>query len=149
MKKIAILGASGQIAQHVIDMLAERGDTEMTLFLRDVRKLGRDIPDNARVIEGDVHDTAKLRDAVSGQDVVYANLAGDVDAQAAAIITVMKDAGSRKLIFAQRLAFITKYPANSVRGTTGKSVNIYRHIARLPISWRHQVWIMPSCALPG
>lgn len=112
MKKIAILGASGQIAQHVIDMLAERGDTEMTLLLRDVRKLGRDIPDNARVIEGDVHDTAKLRDAVSGQDVVYANLAGDVDAQAAAIITAMKDAGSRKLIFCTTLGIYDEVPGN-------------------------------------
>ena len=110
MKKIAILGASGQIAQHVIDMLAERGDTEMTLFLRDVRKLGRDIPDNARVIEGDVHDTAKLRDAVSGQDVVYANLAGDVDAQAAAIITAMKNTGSRKLIFCTTLGIYDEVP---------------------------------------
>ena len=110
MKKIAILGASGQIAQHVVDMLAERGDTEMTLFLRDARKLGRDIPDNARVIEGDVHDTAKLRDAVSGQDVVYANLAGDVDAQAAAIITAMKDAGSRKLIFCTTLGIYDEVP---------------------------------------
>ncbi len=110
MKKIAILGASGQIAQHVVDMLAERGDTEMMLFLRDARKLGRDIPDNARVIEGDVHDTAKLRDAVSGQDVVYANLAGDVDAQAAAIITAMKDAGSRKLIFCTTLGIYDEVP---------------------------------------
>ncbi len=110
MKKIAILGASGQIAQHVVDMLAERGDTEMTLFLRDARKLGRDIPDNARVIEGDVHDTAKLRDAVSGQDVVYANLAGDVDAQAAAIITAMKDAGSWKLIFCTTLGIYDEVP---------------------------------------
>lgn len=110
MKKIAILGASGQIAQHVIDMLAERGDTEMTLFLRDVRKLGRDIPDNARVIEGDVHDTAKLRDAVSGQDVVYANLAGDIDAQAAAIITVMKNTGSPKLIFCTTLGIYDEVP---------------------------------------
>lgn len=110
MKKIAILGASGQIAQHVIDMLAERGDTEMTLFLRDARKLGRDIPDNARVIEGDVHDTAKLRDTVSGQDVVYANLAGDVDAQAAAIITAMKDTGSRKLIFCTTLGIYDEVP---------------------------------------
>ncbi|QYM72434.1 SDR family oxidoreductase [Pseudochrobactrum sp. Wa41.01b-1] len=110
MKKIAILGASGQIAQHVVDMLAERGDTEMTLFLRDARKLGRDIPDNTRVIEGDVHDTAKLRDAVSGQDVVYANLAGDVDAQAAAIITAMKDAGSRKLIFCTTLGIYDEVP---------------------------------------
>lgn len=110
MKKIAILGASGQIAQHVIDMLAERGDTEITLFLRDVRKLDRDIPDNARVIEGDVHDTAKLRDAVSGQDVVYANLAGDVDAQAAVIITAMKDTGSPKLIFCTTLGIYDEVP---------------------------------------
>lgn len=43
MTKILILGASGQIARHVVDMLAERDGIAMTLFLRDARKLGRDV----------------------------------------------------------------------------------------------------------
>jgi len=110
MTKTLILGASGQIARHVVDMLADRGDADMTLFLRDARKLGRDVPANARVIEGDVHDAAKLKDALAGQDVVYANLAGDVDAQAEAIIAAMKDSGVRKLIFCTTLGIYDEVP---------------------------------------
>lgn len=110
MTKTLILGASGQIARHVVDMLAERGDAEMTLFLRDAKKLGQDLPANARVIEGDVHDAARLKEAMVGQDVVYANLAGDVDAQAQAVIAAMKDAGVRKLIFCTTLGIYDEVP---------------------------------------
>ncbi|MFT4182798.1 MAG: NAD(P)H-binding protein, partial [Rhizobium sp.] len=89
MTKILILGAGGQIARHVVDMLAGRGDAKLTLFLRDAKKLGREVPANARVIEGDVHNAAKLKEAIAGQDIVYANLAGDIDMQAVAIIAAM------------------------------------------------------------
>ncbi|QYM71723.1 SDR family oxidoreductase [Pseudochrobactrum sp. Wa41.01b-1] len=110
MTKTLILGASGQIARHVVDMLAGRGDADMSLFLRDAKKLGRDVPANSRIIEGDVHDTAKLKDAMAGQDVVYANLAGDVDAQAEAIIAAMQATGVRKLIFCTTLGIYDEVP---------------------------------------
>lgn len=110
MSKILILGASGQIARHVVEMLAGRDDAKLTLFLRDAKKLGRNVPTSARVIEGDVHDAAKLKQAVAGQDIVYANLAGDVDAQAEAIIAAMNDAGVRKLIFCTTLGIYDEVP---------------------------------------
>lgn len=103
MTKILILGAGGQIARHVVDMLAERDGMSMTLFLRDARKLGLAAPGNARVIEADVLDAVKLKAAMAGQDVVYANLAGDVDVQAAAIVAAMKETGAGKLIFCTTL----------------------------------------------
>lgn len=110
MTKILILGASGQIARHVVDMLAERNSVELTLFLRDAKKLGRKVPANTRVIEGDVHDAAKLKEAMGGQDVVYANLAGDVDTQATAIIAAMNVTGVRKLIFCTTLGIYDEVP---------------------------------------
>lgn len=110
MTKTLILGASGQIARHVVDMLAERGDAEMTLFLRNVQKLGRDVPANARIIEDDVHNTTKLQEAMNGQDVVYANLSGDVDTQAKTIIAAMKASGVRKLIFCTTLGIYDEVP---------------------------------------
>lgn len=110
MSKILILGASGQIARHVIDMPAGRDDAKLTLFLRDAKKLGRNVPTNARVIEGDVRDAARLKQAITGQDVVYANLAGDVDTQAEAIIAAMNDAGVRKLIFCTTLGIYDEVP---------------------------------------
>ncbi|HWD12093.1 SDR family oxidoreductase [Pseudochrobactrum sp. sp1633] len=110
MTKTLILGASGQIARHVVGMLAERDDAEMTLFLRNVQKLGRDVPANARIIEGDVHNTTKLQEAMNGQDVVYANLSGDVDTQAKTIIAAMKASGVRKLIFCTTLGIYDEVP---------------------------------------
>nr|WP_210339544.1 NAD(P)H-binding protein [Ensifer sp. ENS08] len=73
-------------------------------------QLGGDIAANARVIEGDVLDAAKLKEAISGQDVVYANLAGNVDAQALAIIAAMHDTGVRKLIFCTTLGIYDEVP---------------------------------------
>jgi uncharacterized protein YbjT (DUF2867 family) len=110
MTKILILGASGQIARHLVDLLAERADSAMTLFLRNARKLGRGAPGNARIVEGDVLDAARLKQAMAGQDVVYANLAGDVDIQAAGIIASMEEAGVRKLIFCASLGIYDEVP---------------------------------------
>jgi hypothetical protein len=44
-------------------------------------------------VEGDVLDPERLDPAVRGQDVVYANLAGDLDVQAARIVESMTAAG--------------------------------------------------------
>lgn len=110
MTKVLILGASGQIARHLIDMLAGRSDTEMTLFLRDALKLGRAVPGNAQVIEGDVLDPEKLKQAMAGQDIVYANLAGQVDTQAASIIAAMQETGVGKLIFCTTLGIYDEVP---------------------------------------
>ncbi|MGF6637335.1 uncharacterized protein YbjT (DUF2867 family) [Paraburkholderia sp. MM6662-R1] len=44
-------------------------------------------------------DTAKLKAAMAGKDIVYANLAGDIDTQAAAIIAGMKESGIERLVF--------------------------------------------------
>lgn len=88
MAKVLSLGASGKIAQHVITKLADNPDADMTLYLRDSTKLGRRSPGNSRIVEGDVLDAAQLRLAMTGQDVVYANLAGAVDQQAVAALIV-------------------------------------------------------------
>jgi saccharopine dehydrogenase-like NADP-dependent oxidoreductase len=39
MKKVLVLGEGGQIAPWVMDMLSNRGDVKLTLFLRHAKKL--------------------------------------------------------------------------------------------------------------
>jgi uncharacterized protein YbjT (DUF2867 family) len=56
MTNVLVLGAGGQIARWVIEMLADSKDVEMTLYLRHARKLHGKPPTNAKVIEGDVLD---------------------------------------------------------------------------------------------
>jgi NAD(P)H-binding len=82
-------------------MLADE-DVELTLFLRDASKLP-DAPEGARVVEGDVLDREQLDPAVRAQDIVYANLAGDLDAQAERIVESMATAGVQRLIFVTAL----------------------------------------------
>jgi putative NADH-flavin reductase len=104
VKKVAILGAGGQIARWVVDELAGRKDVHMTLFLRRANRLNRPRPENSTVIQGDVLKPYQLDEAVAGQKIVYANLTGeDVDRQAEQIVRAMAAASVARLIFVASL----------------------------------------------
>lgn len=78
MKNVLILGANGGIARCAIDLFLEQTDARLTLYLHNSRRLKHLEQTRARVVEGDVLDPARLKQAMPGQDVVYANLAGDL-----------------------------------------------------------------------
>jgi uncharacterized protein YbjT (DUF2867 family) len=99
MKNVLILGASGNIAGKVIDLLATESNIRLNLFLRQASRLEHRIGANCRIIEGDVLDLNDLRDAMTGIDPVYANLAGDLEAMAKNIVKIMDEKGVRRLIF--------------------------------------------------
>jgi len=111
MRKILILGAGGQIARWVIDMLADDDTLQLTLFLRHTGKLRESVPKNAQVVRGDVLNMKQLNRAMVGQDLVYANLAGeDIDTQAENIVKAMKTAKVRRLIFVASLGIYDEVP---------------------------------------
>jgi len=78
MENLIILGASGDIAKHVIDILVDKTEIKLTLFLRDMDRLTNTNLLNCRVIEGDVLNFDQLKAAINGQDMVYANLSGNL-----------------------------------------------------------------------
>lgn len=111
MANVLILGASGQIARHVVADLSHDAGIHQTLFLRNARKLHGGVPANARVVQGDVLDADALVGAVAGRDIVYANLTGDdIDAQAEAIIAAMQRAGVKRLVFVLSLGIYDELP---------------------------------------
>jgi len=111
MKNVLILGASGQIAQWVIRSLAADAGIQQTLLLRDPKKLTGKEPANAKVVIGNVLDKKVLKDAVAGQDIVYANLTGDdLDKQAQAVIAAMQSAGVKRLVFVLSLGIYDEVP---------------------------------------
>jgi len=99
MKNIIILGASGNIAKHVIDMLVKKEDIHLTLFVRNKGRLRNKDVSKCRIIEGNVLEFNQLKEAITGQDLVYANLAGDLEAMAQNIVKAMEETGVKKLIF--------------------------------------------------
>ena len=99
MKSVIILGASGNIAKQVIDILVRKDDITLTLFLRNARRLRNNNVSQCRIVEGNVLDFNQLKEAITGQDIVYANLAGDLEAMAKNIVKAMGETGVKKLIF--------------------------------------------------
>lgn len=111
MKHVLILGASGQIAQWVVNALAHDKSVSQTLLLRDPKKLTGREPDNASVVIGNVLDKKLLKQAIAGKDFVYANLTGDdLDKQATAVIAAMRAAGVKRLIFVLALGIYDEVP---------------------------------------
>lgn len=111
MRKVLILGAGGQIARWVIEMLADDEAVALTLFLRHAAKIKRKASKKARVVEGDVLNREQLQNAMAGQEIVYANLAGeDIDAQAESIVQAMQAAGVKRLIFVASLGIYDEVP---------------------------------------
>jgi len=97
MKDVIIIGASGSLARFVIEELEKQNDVHLTLFLRNRNRLTKK-PINATIVEGDVMDYKKLKDAINGQDIVYINLAGNLEAMAKNIVKAMKETGVKRVI---------------------------------------------------
>ena len=112
-KKVIILGASGNIAKHVIDILIKEDHIHLTLFLRSTKRLKNKDVSSARIIEGDVLNYNQLKEAIKGQDIVYANLAGDLETMAKNIVSAMGETGVKKIIFISSIG-IYDVPLNSL-----------------------------------
>ncbi|GAX02004.1 NAD(P)H-binding protein [Secundilactobacillus silagei] len=99
MKKVLILGANGRIARIVRSRLLAQHDVQLTLFLRNADRITVSNPNRESIIEGDVNNTALLDTAMVGQDVVYANLAGNMERMAAQIVNAMVQQHIHQLIW--------------------------------------------------
>ena len=110
MSNVLILGANGSVARIAIDLFHRETDAQLTLYLRNAGRLRNPDPTHIRVVEGDVLDTARLMEAMVGQDVVYANLAGDLERMARRIVAAMDAAGVRRLIFISSMGIYDEVP---------------------------------------
>jgi uncharacterized protein YbjT (DUF2867 family) len=115
MTRVLILGANGQLARNTTRVLLDDPSLTLTLYLRRASRLKNPAPDRVTIVEGDVLDAATLRRAMQGQDVVYANLAGDMARQARAIIGAMHAAGLKRLIFISSMGIYGEVPGERYR----------------------------------
>jgi uncharacterized protein YbjT (DUF2867 family) len=123
MKNVIILGASGNIAKHVIDILVKKDDINLTLFLRNARRLRNKDVSKSRIVEGDVLDFNQLKEAITGQYIVYANLSGELEAMAKNIVKAMEETGVKKLIFISSIG-IYDVPLKSVLKPYRKAADV-------------------------
>ena len=111
MKKIAILGAAGQIAQLVEPMLLKKDDIDMILYLRHPNKLNQVNEAREKVIKGDASNFEELKAALAGVDLVYANLAGsNIEDQAKTVVKAMDANNIKRLIWVSSLGIYDEVP---------------------------------------
>jgi len=112
---VLILGAHGGLAQVATQRFLDTTDAKLTLFLRNPQRLRRKADERVRLVEGDVLDRTALKAALVGQDVVYANLAGAMEAMARVIVEAMNQVGLRRLIFISSMGIYDEVPGQTYR----------------------------------
>lgn len=110
MSNILILGANGQIARLVTELLLKESSHQLTLYLRNPQRLSVIDPIRERIVDGDVNETNKLAQPMAGKDIVYANLGGVFEPQAASIVQSMKQTGVKRLIYVTGLGLYHEVP---------------------------------------
>jgi uncharacterized protein YbjT (DUF2867 family) len=115
MTRVLILGANGQLARHTTRVLLDNPALTLTLYLRRSGRLKNPAQRRARIVERDVLDDATSRRAMRDQEIVYANLAGDMAAQARGIIDAMHATGLKRLIFISSMGIYGEVPGETYR----------------------------------
>jgi putative NADH-flavin reductase len=103
--RVTVFGATGRTGKHVVEQALAAGH-EVVAFARTPSKLGMQ-HERLRVVQGDIHDAAKVATAIAGSDAVIAALSPSradkvkdiVSTGARNIVAGMKQHGVRRLIF--------------------------------------------------
>ncbi|MFP2910603.1 NAD(P)H-binding protein [Pyxidicoccus sp. 3LFB2] len=125
MSNVLILGAAGGIARLATDVFLKETTARLTLYLRNPGRLKNVDSSRVRVVEGDVLDFEALTAAMRGQDVVYANLAGDLERMARNIVKAMDATGVKRLIFISSMGIYDEVPGEKY----GSILDPYRKAA--------------------
>lgn len=121
MKKVLILGASGNIAQYAATEL--KGKVELTQFVRNAKKLKQL---TGSVIVGDVLDQSVLIDAMKDQDIVYANLGPSRMAEMAKSVTkAAEKSGIKRLIWVATFGIYEEEPAEELASIKSQGGDIH------------------------
>ncbi|WP_160724708.1 SDR family oxidoreductase [Bacillus sp. USDA818B3_A] len=127
MTNVLIIGANGSLARVAIDRFLKETDAQLTLYLRNSRRIRNIDSNRVRVIEGDVMDLEKLKEAMIGKDVVYANLAGNLEQMAKTVVEAMDATGVKRLIWISSMGIYDEVPGER----HGSILNPYRKSAAI------------------
>ena len=123
MKKIVIIGAAGSLAHYVIEALKDSSNAALTLFVRNKNRLPNETANGCTVIEGDAMNFESVKKAIAGQDIVYVNLAGNLEPMGKNIVQAMQEAGVRRIIVISSIG-IYKTPLKPVLGQYRKLADL-------------------------
>ena len=98
MKKVVVIGATGSLAHYVIESIKELQHIELSLFVRNKSRLSKSATEGCVVTKGDATNFNDVKNAITGQDIVYVNLAGNLEAMATNIVKTIQQSGVKRII---------------------------------------------------
>jgi uncharacterized protein YbjT (DUF2867 family) len=98
MRKVLIIGATGSLAQYVIAALKQIDNVALTLFVRNKSRLQISTRQGCTIIEGDAMQLESVKNAVANHDIIYVNLAGNLEATTNNIVKAMQATGTQRII---------------------------------------------------
>jgi len=105
MKRVLVIGATGSLATVVTEELIKQNDVQLTLFARNTNRLSA--KENLTLLKGDAMNYHDVKNAVSGQDIVYVNLAGNLEQMAKNIVKAMQETGRKRIIAISSIGIYT------------------------------------------
>ena len=97
--KVLLLGASGSLGGYVIEELLRVDGVNLRLYARGIKKLEKFKSDSTELMQGDAEDEARLVEALSGVNAVYAGLAGSLEMMASTLVSAMKKSGVKRVVW--------------------------------------------------
>ncbi|MCI1606255.1 MAG: NAD(P)H-binding protein [Levilactobacillus sp.] len=111
MTNVLVIGATGSVGSVTRQYFLDHTADQLTLMARNTRRLGQ-LSDRERAVTGSVTDTATLKDALKGQDVVFAALSGNLAGMAKSLVTAMDETGVKRLLFIASMGIYNEIPAS-------------------------------------
>ena len=104
--KVLVLGAAGKTGRLVVDRALAAGHSVKALVHDTEALVEHPFAEGVQIVQGDVHDPATVRTAVTACDAVIDTLGGkkpflktDLESSAARVVlAAMKDAGAKRLV---------------------------------------------------
>jgi uncharacterized protein YbjT (DUF2867 family) len=112
MTKIVIIGATGSVGRVARQLFLEKTKDELTFFSRRPDRLKPIDSTREVTVSGDVMNASDLDKVISGQDVVFASLTGNLGKMAQEIVESMKRVGVKRLIFITSMGIYNEIPAS-------------------------------------
>lgn len=129
MENVLIIGASGSIGSLVRQKLLETSDSHLTLFVRNIKRLGQIDDQRETAVAGDATKIDDLDKVVENQDVVFVSVNNHLEEIANNIVKSMDKNKIGRIVFVTSMGIYNEIDSNGFNNDIPSVLIPYRNAA--------------------
>ncbi|WP_125713931.1 NAD(P)H-binding protein [Companilactobacillus kedongensis] len=129
MENVLIIGASGSIGSLVRQKLLETSDSHLTLFVRNINRLGEIDEKRETAVAGDATDIHDLNKVIEDQDIVFVSVNNRLPEIAQKIVQAMDINHVGRIIFVTSMGIYNELNSNGFSDDVPSVLIPYRKAA--------------------